>query len=336
MQPRCVQTPIGAELAVLQTPLPKRGDGLTYQHAFMSRRTLLRSLASTATLAVVVGRPATAREQGLTIGLQLYMLRDLLARDFDGTLAQVASLGIREVELADLHGKTPAQIAAMLKAHGLTAVGAHCVRPTQSVDEVAKVIEQCATMGVTYVVAPVPLIKNIKLPVTSEAQVETALRAMTLDDFRWTADRFNQIGAQVHKAGLRFAYHTHGLDFIRYGEVVAFDEMLRLTDPKLVSMELDIGNTVSAGADPLPYLRDHGPRFRLAHLKEWSSPFTPSPFRTPATAPFGEGAIDWKAMLAALRTAGIKYGFIEQENVVADKALAAVGQATHYIRALTR
>jgi len=42
-----------------------------------------------------------------TIGLQLYTVRRDLEKDFEGTLAQVAKVGFREVELAGLFGRPP-------------------------------------------------------------------------------------------------------------------------------------------------------------------------------------------------------------------------------------
>jgi len=65
----------------------------------LSRRTILRSLG-TAALSVWPGSARAARLE--TIGLQLYTVRRDLEKDFEGTLAQVAKVGFREVETAGL------------------------------------------------------------------------------------------------------------------------------------------------------------------------------------------------------------------------------------------
>ena len=51
---------------------------------------------------------------------------------------------------------------------------------------------------------------------------------------------------------MRFAYHNHNIEARKYGNVVAFDEMIRLTDPAVVGLEFDTGNFIAGGGDPLP------------------------------------------------------------------------------------
>ena len=51
---------------------------------------------------------------------------------------------------------------------------------------------------------------------------------------------------------MRFAYHNHNIETRTYGNIVAFDEVLRLTDPALVGIEFDIGNFIAGGGDPYP------------------------------------------------------------------------------------
>jgi len=62
--------------------------------------------------------------------------------------------------------------------------------------------------------------------------------------------------------GMRFAYHSHGFDFRRYDGRYGLDLILGQTDPALVALELDIGNTIAAGVDPMPYVKPGG-RLRL-------------------------------------------------------------------------
>ena len=95
--------------------------------------------------------------------------------------------------------------------------------------------------------------------------------------------------------GMRFAYHNHNIEAQKYDDIVAFDEVLRLTDPAVVGMEFDIGNFIAGGGDPYPYLEKYPHRFELAHVKEWATPFTPTVTSNfPKYAPFGQGTTDWK------------------------------------------
>jgi sugar phosphate isomerase/epimerase len=131
---------------------------------------------------------------------------------------------------------------------------------------------------------------------------------------------------------MRFAYHNHRLETQKYGDIVAFDEILRLTDPAVVAIEFDTGNFIAGGGDPYPYLEKYPHRFELAHVKEWAAPFTPAATGNfPKYGPFGQGKTDWKRMLGALDKAGVKEIFIEQDGTAAGDELSAVRQAYQFL-----
>lgn len=73
-------------------------------------------------------------------GVQLYVLRDLLAKDFDGTLRKVASIGIKNIEFAGFYNRTANDVKSSLSNAGLTASGAHCLRAAMSDDEISRTI----------------------------------------------------------------------------------------------------------------------------------------------------------------------------------------------------
>jgi sugar phosphate isomerase/epimerase len=252
----------------------------------------------------------------------------MLAKDFDGTLAQVAKLGIKNVEFAGFYNRTAKQVRASLANTGLTAIGAHCLLASMSDDEVQRTIEFCQQVGMPYMIAAVPSIK----PNASGKSVGNPFQNMALEDFRWSADRFNTIGRKVRDAGMRFAYHNHNIEARKYGNVVALDEIIRLTDPSVVALEFDTGNFIAGGGDPYPYLTRYPDRFELAHVKEWAGAFTPtltSDF--PKYANFGTGTTDWKKMLNELKKAGVKQTFIEQDGTKVGDELAVVRQAHNYL-----
>jgi sugar phosphate isomerase/epimerase len=264
------------------------------------------------------------------LGVQLYVLRALLAKDFDGTLAQVAAIGIKSVEFAGFYGRTAAQVRTSLQNAGLKASGAHCILANMSDDEIGRMIDFCHEVEMPYMIAAIPSIK----PAAGSAKPATGnpFEHIELEDWRWSAERFNTIGARVSAAGMRFAYHNHNIEAQKYGNIVAFDEVLRLTDPKVVGIEFDTGNFIAGGGDPYPYLEKYPHRFELAHVKEWAKGFTPSQTTNfPKYAPFGEGVTDWKKMLTALKQAGVKEVFIEQDGTASGDELGAVRQAYQYL-----
>lgn len=298
----------------------------------ITRRDFLASGAITA-LAMASSRLSNAEGNGpSTFGVQLYVLRAMLAKDFDGTLAQVAAIGIRSVEFAGFYNRTAAQVRTSLRNAGLTASGAHCLLASMSAYEVGRMIDFCHEVGMPYMIAAVPSIKPSAGSGSGKAARGNPFEHIELEDWRWSAERFNEIGARVRDAGMRFAYHNHNIEAQKYGNMVAFDEVLRLTDPKVVGIEFDTGNFIAGGGDPYPYLEKYPHRFELAHVKEWTPGFTPiytSDF--PKYAPFGQGSTDWKRMLSALKQAGVKEIFIEQDGTATGDELGAVRQAYQFL-----
>src|SRR5579863_4671858 len=265
-------------------------------------------------------------------GVQLYVLRALLAKDFDGTLAKVAGIGIKNVEFAGFYGRSANQVRTSLSNAGLTASGAHCLLASMSDDEVGRMIDFCHEVGMPYMIAAVPSIKPGTVSPSGKPKSGNPLEHIELEDFRWSAERFNAIGARVRDAGMRFAYHNHNIEAQKYGSIVAFDEMLRLTDPAVVGMEFDTGNFIAGGGDPYPYLEKYPHRFELAHVKEWVRPFTPTvTINWPKYAQFGQGSTDWKKMLGALKKAGVKEIFIEQDGTATGDEVGAVRQAYQFL-----
>jgi sugar phosphate isomerase/epimerase len=265
-------------------------------------------------------------------GVQLYVLRALLAKDFDGTLAKVAAIGIKHVEFAGFYGRKAKEVRTSLANAGLTASGAHCVQASMPDDEIGRTIDFCHEVGMPYMIAAVPSIKPGTSTADGKPKSGNPFEHIELEDFRWSAERFNAIGARVRDAGMRFAYHNHNIEAQRYGDVAGFDEMLRLTDPALVGMEFDTGNFIAGGGDPYPYLEKYPHRFELAHVKEWVTPFAPTVTSNfPKYAPFGQGKTDWKKMLGGLKKAGVKQVFIEQDGTASGDEVGVVRQAYQFL-----
>ena len=109
-------------------------------------------------------------------GVQLYVLRGLLAKDFDGTLTKVAAMGIKKVEFAGFYGRTAKEVRASLANAGLTASGAHCLLATMSDDEVGRMIDFCREVGMPYMIAAVPSIKPATVVGLRQARIRQSIR----------------------------------------------------------------------------------------------------------------------------------------------------------------
>lgn len=93
----------------------------------ISRRTFLKTASASAAGAVLWNSvpKLLANALGLPLGLQLYSVRQVLPKDYDGTLHQIAALGYREVEAAGFFGHTPAEVKQSMDRAGLRCVSAH-------------------------------------------------------------------------------------------------------------------------------------------------------------------------------------------------------------------
>jgi sugar phosphate isomerase/epimerase len=266
------------------------------------RRTLLASIP-----AALLAGPARAQASGVA-GLQLYTVRRLLERDYEGTLARVAALGIREVEFAGLYpSPSTAQTVAMLGRYGLSAPSGHAEYETL-VGDPGPGLQKANELGQRFIVCP---------------SIEERHRR-TLDDWKRIAGQFNRIGERARRAGLVFAYHNHDFEFRPIAGRVPYDLLLAETDPALVRLEMDFYWMARAGRAPLAYFQQYPGRFPLVHLKDMA--------RDGSITEVGQGTIDFAGLLAEARLAGIVHAFIEHDDP-ADPMNSVEGSLS-YLRSL--
>jgi sugar phosphate isomerase/epimerase len=261
-----------------------------------------------------IGRLAAAPLR-LPIGLQLYSVRELLPKDFDGTLRKLREAGYTEVEAAGYYDRTAADFRKAMDQAGLRCISTHhplaVLRP-----QLDQLIEYGHRLGLEYIVCPSPVRRD------------PALKGpLNLDDWRWVAGELNRIGEKVKAAGMTFGYHNHGPEFGSEGGVVFYDELLRLTDPKLVVFEMDCGWVFAAGRNPVDYLAKSPERFPLLHVKDMVKGAAGAYHSTV----MGRGVVDYQPILRA--TTGLKHYFIEQEEFDIDP-IEALRLDAEYMRKL--
>lgn len=223
------------------------------------------------------------------LALQLYTVREACARDFLGTLREVAAIGYRAVELAGLHDHPPAHVRAALDEHGLQAVAAH-ISLERFERELDAVVAELQTLGCAYAVVPwAPEARR-----TDEGARELALL-------------LNIWGRELRAAGLRLAYHHHDFEFRPLGPTTMWELLVAGTDPALVELELDVYWVRRAGHDPVALLGRLGGRVPLIHLKDLAADGR-------SDAPAGAGTLDWDVILPAAAAAGAQWYIAEQDH----------------------
>jgi len=299
----------------------------------MTRRELLGVLAAGA-VASVLPRFARAAKGGYPwpLGVQLWSVNAELDQDVEGTLAQLAKLGYREVETAGLHGRTPQAFGQAIVRAGLKPVSAHFSMGDLFADAAARIADAQA-MGVQWIVASSP---RPDKPLGQGDWIPAIREAMTLDAWKKNAAELSRVGALAKAAGLTLAYHNHPVEFAEYDGQRGYDVILANTDPALVKLELDVAWAVAGGVDPMALLEKHADRIRLLHVKglkarpalgHYGSDF--------ASGVVGTGdVIDWPPFLAAARRAGVVHAFVEQEPPHVQPIMQSLAACRDYLQSL--
>lgn len=278
----------------------------------MKRRTFVHTLGAAAAgglLAPVRSAWAGRLER---IGLELYAVRKTMARDPERTLAAIRAIGYTDVELLwsfENFGRTPAQVAATLKHEGLRAPSAH-VSPIILFVGWERSLETANLLGHEYLIVP-------------DFGSETT---HTLDDWREWADRFNVAGAAARRAGIWLAFHNEPGHMKPIDGTVPYDVFVDRLDPSVVRLQLDTGNMLMGGADPMQYFEKYHDRYWSFHLKD------ALPDRSSDTR-LGRGVFDFKRFLAAVAELDRKPCYVEDEN--ASDELAAARSNFEYLHQLS-
>lgn len=245
-----------------------------------------------------------------TIGLQLYTVRRDMERDFEGTLAQVASVGFQEVEVFDLYGRSPNEVRASLERNRLSAPSMHVDLPEIQRDW-AKTLETGTALGVRYIIC---------------AWLEPEERT-SIDDYRKHAESFNRAGEEAKKAGIQFGFHNHDFEFVPLHGALPYDLLLKETDSDLVQMEMDLYWIAKAGADPLRYFQEYPGRFPLVHVKDMDA--TPKKYFTEV----GRGVVNFRRVFAQAKLGGIRHFFVEQDETPGP-AIESARRSYEYLKKL--
>jgi sugar phosphate isomerase/epimerase len=236
--------------------------------------------------------------------------------DLPGTLANVATIGYKEVEFAGYFGKTPAEIRDLLSKNGLTSPSTHV--PIELMRSGwPKVLDDARQIGHQWVVIP-------WLPEAERGG---------LDGWKRLAAEFNTAARAARDAGLRFAYHNHDFELTPIpaagaagaAPAIPLDVLLAETDPSLVDFEMDLYWVVKGGGNPSSYLARFENRFPLVHVKDSAGP--PSHTMTEV----GKGSIDF-ARIFADGDKSIKHFFVEHDQP--SDPMGSIRTSYNYLHAL--
>jgi sugar phosphate isomerase/epimerase len=238
------------------------------------------------------------------LGVQLYSVRDNMAKDPVATLKAIAEMGYTEVEAygyndGKMFGMPISEYLRVLKSNGLSMPSSHCSfsitdynESTQSLSDRAKrAIDDAVKMGQTYIIYPY-------VPAEERQQVEKIVK-------------LTAAGAEyAQKAGIRFAYHNHEFEYIQRGPDgrLLIEWLLHEIDPKILAMEMDLYWVCFAKHNPLDWFKQYPGRWELCHAKDLAATTNRE------TIEFGDGTIDFPGIFRQSQLAGLQHYIIELEH----------------------
>lgn len=255
----------------------------------ISRRSFLALAASAP---VAFGAPKSKR---VPVGLELYSVRDELAKDLMGTVRAVAKMGYEVVEFfSPYYQWTPDYAKAVRKLLddlGIRCPSTHNSANVFAADGLQRAIELNQILGSKTIV------------------MASAGRAVGIDDWKTTAERLSQAADTLRPLGMRAGFHNHKLEFVTL-EGKRPMEILAANTPRDVTLQLDVGTCVEASYDPVAWIKANPGRIRSIHCKDWAAEEEKG-YRVL----FGEGTSPWKNIFkAAEAKGGVEYYLIEQEG----------------------
>jgi len=240
---------------------------------------------------------ATSGKVKLPLGFQVWTVREMLVKDFPGTLKMMAGLGYQSVEMCSPPGYEGSGFGPLMK------IGAKEMR--QIINDAGLSFD-----STHYGLGELRDNLDDRIQFAAESgQKQIILSSFwmpekaTMSDWLKAADELNKIGEKTRKAGIQTGYHNHHMEFDKIDGALIYDALMKELDPDLVKMQFQVA-VVNIGYKAADYFRKYPERFISAHLADWSN-------EKQSEVPIGKGIVDWKEFFDTLNTGGVKNIFVE-------------------------
>jgi sugar phosphate isomerase/epimerase len=257
------------------------------------------------------------------MGLQLFTIREPLAKDVVGTIKKIASIGYEDCEtygydpaLGTYYGMKASAFKQLLADNKMITTSGHYDFTKffdKSADEMMRYVDQCIegahALGQRYITWP---------------WLDPAFR--TLENFKLLAGKLNAIGERINKAGLGFAYHNHDFEFVDYDGENGYNIIMRETDPALVKLQMDLYWIMHASKlSPSELFNKQPGRFVMWHIKDMDK-------ISRDYSELGNGSIDFTVILPEASRSGLQYYYIEQGGNFAKNPIQSITDSAAYFK----
>ena len=247
------------------------------------------------------------------IGIQLYSVRDDMAKNPLSTLTALSKMGYQYVEHANyinrkFYGWTAKEFKKVLNDLGLKMPSGHTVMAAKHWDNSSKdftkewkyTVEDAAILGQSYVISP---------------SIDEKLRS-SYNGLMLQLDVFNKSGELCKASGMKFGYHNHDFEFKeKLNSSLLYDLILQHTDKDLVIHQLDIGNMYGAGGRAAQWISKYPGRFQSLHIKDEIKAEKGEMNDGYESTILGTGVVDPKSIaLLAKKIGGSLHFIVEQES----------------------
>jgi len=234
------------------------------------------------------------------IGLQLYTVRDHLAKDYTGTIIAAKALGYDGVEFpTGVMDKLEApRLRELLSENGLALAGIVFDQYDLS-GQMERVIDYCAESGCKTALYP---------------YIPDELRR-TAEEYECIADQINGFGATLTQHGIRLLYHIHGYEFKRFHDKTGFDILIHRFTPASVGLEIDVYWVEHGGVNAVKFMEQYASRSPFIHFKDYNPGFIDTEV--------GNGVIDNEAVARIGLRHRVEWFIVEQEQFDKDSMESA-------------
>ncbi|HEY4322573.1 MAG TPA: TIM barrel protein [Mucilaginibacter sp.] len=230
------------------------------------------------------------------IGFQSFAIRDLLAKDFAGTMKMMADMGYESVEMCyppgyaqygfgPLVGIKATDMRHMIEDAGLHCPSSHFLMGDLRGDALYNSIEFAHDLGMKQMICP-----GLDVPGTAISQYKEA------------AGEFNKIAEKIKSAGMKTGLHNHTKEFAVLDDELIYEAIMGALDGNLVKMQFQT-EVITLGYKASTYFNKYPGRFISAHLSDWTT--------DKKAVPIGQGIIDWKEFFETAKTGGVQNFFVE-------------------------
>ncbi|MCC6681298.1 MAG: sugar phosphate isomerase/epimerase [Phycisphaeraceae bacterium] len=236
------------------------------------------------------------------IGVQMYTVREFCKTpaDIAATCKKLARMGFAAVQTSALGPIEVGALRKILDDNGLVCAATHI--PPTDLKEPQKVLDYHATLG-----CKLTAIGGFGSQRRNKQEWQTLI------------SDFNGPAKTLAAAGLRLGYHNHHHEFIPFAlpehpeSISPTDTPWQLMIDSFVSdvwFELDTHWVQAGGADPAMWIGKLPGRVPAIHVKD----FVLDVEKNRMFAEVGAGHLNWDAILAASKKAGVQWYLIERDS----------------------